>query len=112
MKLSRVIPVGVTIVAFFVSASLVSAATMAAYSKAVTKWNPTAGASSYNIYFKEAKAKSYNHAVVQLPSSSTSYTVSYLKRGVTYKYKVSAVDWSGKEFWWSNEKWMTNYQNQ
>ncbi len=74
------------------------------YSKGTVKVNKVANISCYNIYYKESVEKNYTHAVRCLPSTSTSYTILNLKRGITYKYKVSAIDNSGNEGNWSTEK--------
>ena len=112
MRLNKVLSIATVLGAFLVSVTSVSAATMQLFSKATTQWSSAQGASSYNVYYKESGAKIYNHAVRNLPKTSVSYTVSYLKRGVSYKYKVSAINSGGNEFWWSKEALMTKYQNQ
>jgi hypothetical protein len=76
------------------------------WNQATVKWNWVSGASSYNIYFKESKAKMWTHSVVNLSSSTTWETIKYLVPGVGYKYVVSAVGPNGSEFWWSPEKSM------
>lgn len=71
------------------------------YAETVVSWNPIPGAQSYNIYYKPQSDATFIHAVRHLPADSTRYTISFLKKGVLYDYKISAVDASGKEFWWS-----------
>ena len=69
---------------------------------------PVEGAVSYNIYYKKEQESNYNNTVREVPAYITTYTVSYLTKGATYKYKVAAVDASGGEFWWSDEKTLTS----
>ena len=63
------------------------------FNQGVVTWQQQPGASCYRIYFKEAKAKSWQHAVQckNLPSTSKSYTIKHLKVGVAYTYVVAAV---------------------
>lgn len=60
------------------------------------------GAVSYNIYYKEVTEGKYTNAVRNIPASTTTYTISYLKKSNRYHYKISALNSAGKEFWWSN----------
>ena len=85
----------------------VSAVQMVKYNWGKVMWKSVTGAKSYNIYYKESGDKKYMHAVPQLPWDATSYTIKFLKKGVWYKYNVSAVNNDGKEFWWSGEKILT-----
>lgn len=82
----------------------VQAADPAGWGKANVWWPQSNNASSYNIYYKESGEKTYTHAVRNLPHAAMSYTIGYLKSGVTYWYQVAAVDSSGKEYWWSEQK--------
>ena len=70
------------------------------------------GAVSYNIYYKEVNSSEkdmhFPHAVRKIPANVSSYTISYLKKNKQYEYRISAIDASGKEFWWSSVKTMTN----
>lgn len=74
------------------------------YNKGTVKVNKVANISCYNIYYKESAETKYTHAVRCLPNTSTSYTIQYLKRGVIYKYNVSAIDNSGNQGNWGIEK--------
>lgn len=74
------------------------------YSKGTVNVSKVANIACYNIYYKESAEKRYTHAVRCLPNTSTSYTIQSLKRGVTYRYKVSTIDNSGSEGNWSGEK--------
>lgn len=66
------------------------------------------GAVSYNIYYKPVSDSFFHDAARNIPSTSTSYTISYLKKNVRYVYIISAVNQSGAEFWWSGSMPVTN----
>ncbi|MBI3577316.1 fibronectin type III domain-containing protein [Candidatus Gottesmanbacteria bacterium] len=74
------------------------------YSWGKATWSAAPGAKYYNVYYKESGDKMFTHAVRRVPANMTSYDIKFLKRGVTYWYNVSAVDWSGKEYWWAGLK--------
>lgn len=57
---------------------------------------------TFNIYYKQASDSTYSNAVRDIPANVTNYTISYLKKGVNYQYKISAADSTGREFWWSD----------
>ena len=59
------------------------------------------GANSYNIYYSPASNNSFPYSVRGIPSSMSSYTVSYLRKNTPYQYKISALNKAGKEIWWS-----------
>jgi hypothetical protein len=59
------------------------------------------GAVSYNIYYKQSSDEGFYNAVRHVSPSVDSYLISHLKKGVDYQYRISAVDASGAEFWWS-----------
>jgi hypothetical protein len=65
------------------------------------------GAEAYNVYYKKVSAHEYTNAARSIPASSTTYTISYLKKGEAYEYKISATA-NGSEFWWSTVKDLTN----
>ena len=65
---------------------------------------------SYNVYYKKTGAKEYKNAVRSIPTNVETYTLSYLSKGATYQYKISAVNADGAEFWWSDEKPLENIQ--
>lgn len=71
------------------------------YNQAATSWQGQVGAARYNVYYKESGMTSWQHSVRDLASNASSITIGYLKPGVSYWYRVSAEDESGKEFWWS-----------
>jgi hypothetical protein len=56
---------------------------------------------SYNIYYGQAGEQNFTNAVRNIPSTIHSYTISDLKKGVSYEYRYAAVDKSGKEFLFS-----------
>lgn len=68
------------------------------------------GAVSYNIYYKQEDENDYKNAVREIPPSVDQYTITYLSRNAKYLYKVAAVDPSGGEFWFSEDKPLDNLQ--
>lgn len=93
-----------TVALYFTSAQPASAAMQMPNGKATIWWRPAAGASKYRIYFREASEKMWTHAARGLYAPATSYTITYLKPGVVYKFQVAAVKDDGAEFWWSPVK--------
>jgi hypothetical protein len=65
---------------------------------------------SYNIYYGQAGEQGFTNAVRNIPSTIHSYTISDLKKGVSYTYRYAAVDKSGKEFLFSEVKPITDLQ--
>ena len=65
---------------------------------------------SYNVYYKKRSSQEFDNAVRGIAPGVTSYTISYLKKGADYHYKISAVDASGKEFWFSEVKDLDNIE--
>lgn len=59
------------------------------------------GAVSYNIYYKQETDGEFTYSVRKLPATIRFYTISYLKKGINYQYRISAVNPSGSEFWWT-----------
>jgi len=53
-------------------------------------------ATGYNIYYKQQDEPKYTNAVRNIPVSVHQYTVSYLKKGVTYQFTEAAIV-GGKE---------------
>lgn len=77
------------------------------YGSATVTWPAVETAKSYNIYYRKSPNNNnqdadFNYAVRNIPAGTTSYTITHLKRGWTYQYKISAVDASGKEFLWTS----------
>lgn len=68
------------------------------------------GASSFNIYYKEAGEKDFVNAVRNVPTTTSSYTISHLKKGVNYQYRFAAVDDTGKEYLFSEILPLTNIE--
>lgn len=72
------------------------------------------GVDHYNIYFKEVSDKRDIKKVngVRVAKNVPTYTISYLKKGAQYEYVISAAYANtGKEFWWSDVKPLTNLQS-
>lgn len=68
----------------------ISSANSAGYNKIKVKWNKASGASGYYIYQSTSLNGSYKHVKTVSGGSSTSGTVSGLKTGKTYYFKVRA----------------------
>lgn len=66
------------------------------------------GAVAYNIYYKSESDKTFTHSVRKIPATVRFYTISYLKREVSYEYQISAVNYQGSEFWFSPVEKVTN----
>jgi len=71
------------------------------FAEATVTWNKVDGATAYNVYYKEHDSAEYS-------SDLTYYTISYLNRGSAYQFKVAAVDGSGREYAWTEEKKIEN----
>lgn len=78
------------------------------FSQATIELPKVEGATSYNVYYKKTSAREYTNSAREIPLSSTSYTISYLKKGEEYLYKVAAVNEQGAEFWWTDDKYLQN----
>lgn len=63
-------------------------------------WQPTSGASSYNVYRKLSTDQSYTQ--IDSGDSSTSYTDNSVTAGTTYDYVVTAVNSENQESSYSN----------
>ena len=75
------------------SAPVVRIGHSAASGKPMLKWNTVTGATSYNIYRAESAAGTYTRINT---TTATSYTNTGAKEGVTYYYKVTAVNGVGE----------------
>ena len=71
----------------------------------------TPGAASYNIYYRQVGEQRFTNAVRNIPSNVTSYTISYLKKGVNYEYRYTTVNQNGQEFVFSDIKPLTDLQS-
>lgn len=80
------------------------------FGQATIQLPQTTGAVAYNIYYKQTSEKGYTNAVRNVSPSTATYTISYLKKGQNYQYKVSALNAAGREFWWSDTQTLTNIQ--
>jgi hypothetical protein len=81
------------------------------FGQATVTIKPVDNAVAYNIYYKQITDSKYIHAVRHIPTNVTTYTISYLKKDKQYQYKISALDASGKEFWWSDLQTFTATQS-
>lgn len=66
------------------------------------------GATAYNVYYKKTDEPTFSNAARDIPANVTSYTISYLQKGSTYLYRISALDNTGTEFWWSDTLPLSN----
>lgn len=66
---------------------------------------------SYNIYYKQSSEKDFSNAVRNISPSIHIYTISYLKKNTAYEYRVTAVDNTGKEFFFSDTEPLVNLQS-
>ncbi len=71
------------------------------YQQAVVALPGIDGAVAYNIYYKSTADETFVNSVRKIPATVQFYTISYLKSGVSYEYKISAVNSEGSEFWMS-----------
>ncbi|MGI8419153.1 MAG: fibronectin type III domain-containing protein [Candidatus Levyibacteriota bacterium] len=55
----------------------------------------------YNIYYKQTDAQEFSNAVRGVSPTIPTYTISYLKSGVSYAYRIAAVNSIGEEFYFS-----------
>jgi hypothetical protein len=77
------------------------AASSEQFNQATVTWQFVSGAKCYNIYYKRTTDTSWKHSVRCLPKSMWTYTIGYLKLGVSYVYTVSALNDFGKEISWT-----------
>ena len=75
------------------SAPVVRIGHSASSGKPMLKWNTVTGATSYNIYRAESATGTYTRINT---TTATSYTNTGAKEGVTYYYKVTAVNGVGE----------------
>lgn len=82
----------------------VNPAFAAGYMQGVAKWDSVSGAAYYHVYYKETGETAYTHGVLNLPASSTTVSIQYLKPGVRYWYNVVAFNSSNQEISWAVSK--------
>src|SRR5579859_1717217 len=61
------------------------------YNESTISWPLIPGAVGYNIYYGQKSDLQFSHAVRDIPATAASYTIQYLKKGVNYEYRVSAI---------------------
>ena len=69
------------------------------------------GVVTYNIYYKRTSDSEFGYAVRNISGDLSSYTISYLKKGEEYEYKVSAADKTGKEFFFTESQALSNLES-
>ncbi len=79
-------------------------AAVTSFRNSTVTWTSVPSAYGYNIYYKEQSATKYTFAARRIPSTSTRYTIQYLKEKTNYFYVISAYDQNGKEFWFSEQR--------
>lgn len=67
-------------------------------------------AASYNIYYKRDREKDFTNAARNILPTVSTYTISYLKKGAVYQYRIATVNSKGKEVSFSEVKQITNLQ--
>jgi hypothetical protein len=67
-------------------------------------------ATGYTIYYKQQDEQNFTNAVRNIPINVHQYTISYLKKGVTYQYTEAAIV-DGKEINFTPLKTITNLQS-
>lgn len=65
---------------------------------------------SYNIYYKKSSESDFTNAVRDIPAGTKSYTISYLRKGIDYQYKIAAVNKNGSEFLFSDSAPLTDLE--
>lgn len=78
------------------------------FNQATVELPKVENAASYNIYYKQTTEADFNNSVSKIPTNISHYTISYLKKGADYEYKISVADGSGKEFSWTEVKPLEN----
>jgi hypothetical protein len=67
-------------------------------------------ATGYNIYYKQQGSQNFTDAVRNIPANVQQYTISYLKKGVSYQYMEAAIV-DGKEVDFTPVTTITNLQS-
>lgn len=82
----------------------VSPAYAASYMQGNAKWDSVARAAYYHVYYREAGQANYSYSALNIPATSNSINIQYLKPGVRYWYNVVAFNSSDQEISWSGLK--------
>ena len=80
------------------------------FDQATVSLPPVPNAAAYNIYYGQEGTDTFTNAVRDIPPNISQYTLSYLKKGVKYDYRVAALDQNDKEFYFSPTEPLTNLQ--
>ena len=80
------------------------------FNQGTVSWESVNGAKTYNLYYKTQSDADFTNSVIGVPSEYNYYTISYLRKGVDYDFRVSAIDSGGREFWWSGTNRITNLE--
>lgn len=80
------------------------------FDQATVPLPPVPQAAAYNIYYGQEGTGELTNAVRDIPPNVHQYTLSYLKKGVKYDYRISALDSNDKEFYFSPTEPLTNLQ--
>lgn len=81
------------------------------FAEAAIPIQPVPGAAGYNLYYKLTSDQSFVNSLRNIPVTSTTATIGYLKKGGNYVYQIAAYDTTGKEFYFSPIEPMTNLQS-
>jgi hypothetical protein len=80
------------------------------YVQSMIKLPHITDASSYNIYYSPASNGTFPYSVRNISNTTSSYTISYLRKDISYQYKISALNKAGKEIWWSKVNPLSDVQ--
>lgn len=80
------------------------------YMQATVPMPQLTNAVSYNIYYKQTNEHTFTNSVRSISPKVSTYTISYLKKGTDYEYRVAAVDNTGKEFLFTDPRPLTDLQ--
>jgi hypothetical protein len=71
------------------------------YAQATISLPQVPNAAAYNIYYRQEGTGTFTDAVRDIPPNVPHYTISDLKKGVIYEYRIAALDKNDKEFYFS-----------
>jgi hypothetical protein len=80
------------------------------YAQATINLPDVAGIKYYNIYYGSSADAGFPNAVRNIDPNVRDYTISYLKRNMTYHYKIAGVNFLGAESYWTPTQTITNEQ--